>query len=146
MVDKMKDENIKIKAENEIIKKENNLIKIENEKNEKESCTSDITDSEDISENSNLQNSYHNQVNVHNNGQLLYDKYGQVVYQYPQYQYVNQDNYIGPAFDSREFTYPNHVRPEFNNITYLPANYVQQEYLNYDWQHPYQPTGTIYFS
>lgn len=146
MVNKMKDENIKIKAENEIIKKENNLIKTENEKNEKESCTSDITDSEDISENSNLQNSYHNQVNVHNNGQFLYDKYGQVVFQYPLYQYVEQNNCIGPAFDSRELIHLNHIRPEFNNITYLPANYVQQEYLNYDWRHPYQPTGTIYFS
>lgn len=138
MIDKMKDENNKIKAENEQIKKENNLMKAENEKNEKESCTSDITDSEDNSENTIIQPSFDhsvNQINVHNKGQILYDQYGneygQVLSQYPPCQYVQQSNYIGPVFDG---------------MTYLPPNYVQQEYVNYEWEHPYQPTGTVYFS
>ena len=150
MLDSVKNENIEIKAEFEQIKNENILMKTENESNEKESCTSDITDPEDQSENNNVQvlfDCYGNQIDVN----------GNIIYFHPNYrlQVENmQANFVGPAFNTKMPIHvpsnfvpqQNFVNTQFNPNMYMQNSYIQEEHLNYSWPYPYQPTGTVYYS
>ena len=150
MLDSVKNENIEIKAEFEQIKNENILMKTENESNEKESCTSDITDPEDQSENNNVQvlfDCYGNQIDVN----------GNIIYFHPNYrlQVENmQANFVGPAFNTKmPIHVPSNFVPQQNFVNtqydpniYMQNSYIQEEHLNYSWPYPYQPTGTVYYS